>query len=81
MTSCNPLSSFKLVAITLTSGLSDLASSIIEHLETKDDLFIPDYEPVFRQVLERYHQDFRAEGLHSYEFKLKRIQCSDYQLD
>ena len=57
----------------------DLAVSIIEHLEAKDDLFIPAYDTVFQQVLERYHQDFRAEGRHSYEYKLARIQKSDNQ--
>ena len=53
--------------LSLTSGL---AKEIIAHLETKDDLFIPQYEEVFRHVLERYHADFRAEGRHSYEYKL-----------
>lgn len=48
-----------------------LARQIIEHIEKKDDLFIPQYEEVFKHVLERYHADFRAEGLHSYEYKLK----------
>ena len=48
-----------------------LAHKIIEHIEKKDDLFIPQYEEVFKHVLERYHADFRAEGLHSYEYKLK----------
>lgn len=48
-----------------------LAKEIIEHLENKDDLFIPHYEEVFKNVLERYHKDFRKEGLHSYEYKLK----------
>lgn len=48
-----------------------LAKEIIEHLENKDDLFIPHYEEVFKNVLERYHEDFRKEGLHSYEYKLK----------
>ena len=52
----------------------DLALSILEHLEAKDDLLIPEYETIFRQVLERYHQDFRAEGMHSYDYKLARIQ-------
>ena len=59
-----------------SSGKTDLgitapmANSIIEHLEAKDDLFIPQYEEVFRNVLERYHTDFRAEGEHSYDYKL-----------
>lgn len=52
--------------------ITDLAQQIVWHLEMKDDLFIPQYEEVFRQVLERYHTDFRAEGLHSYDYKLNR---------
>lgn len=62
-----------------TSGKTDLsitspmANAIIGHLETKDDLFIPQYEEIFKEVLARYHTDFRAEGLHSYDFKLDRL--------
>lgn len=48
---------------------SPMANAIIEHLETKDDLYIPQYEEVFKNVLERYNKDFRAEGEHSYEYK------------
>lgn len=48
-----------------------MANAIIEHLETKDDLFIPQYEEVFKNVLERYHTDFRSEGEHSYDYKLQ----------
>ncbi len=47
-----------------------LAEEIILHLEDKDDLFIPQYEEVFKNVLARYQTDFRAEGRHSYEYKL-----------
>jgi short-subunit dehydrogenase len=59
-----------------TAGKTDLsvtapmANAIIDHLEAKDDLFIPQYEEVFKNVLERYHIDFRAEGEHSYDYKL-----------
>lgn len=49
---------------------SPMANAIIEHLEAKDDLFISQYEEVFKNVLERYHANFRAEGEHSYEYKL-----------
>jgi len=49
---------------------SDLAKDILYHLEQKDDLFIPKYEEVFKEVLQRYHDDFRKEGLHSYEYKV-----------
>ena len=48
-----------------------LASEIIEHLYAKDDLFIPQYEEVYKEVLRRYNEDFREEGRHSYEYKLK----------
>lgn len=48
-----------------------LAKEIIYHIEQKEDLFIPDYEIVYKNVLERYHEDFRKEGRHSYEYKLK----------
>lgn len=48
-----------------------LAKEIISHIEAKDDLFIPRYDEVFRDVLNRYQKDFRAEGRHSYEYKLK----------
>ena len=54
----------------------NLANEIITHIENKDDLFIPKYEEVFHEVLERYHQDFRKEGLHSYEYKLETGRAS-----
>lgn len=48
-----------------------LANEIIFHLENKDDLFIPQYEEIFKEVLRRYQEDFRAEGEHSYDYKVK----------
>lgn len=60
-----------------SSGKTDLnvtapmAKAIIDSLEAKSDLFIPQYDEVFKNVLERYHADFRAEGSHSYEYKIK----------
>lgn len=47
-----------------------LAKEIIQHMTDKNDLFIPQYEEVFKNVLQRYHDDFRAEGLHSYDYKV-----------
>lgn len=47
-----------------------LAIEIIEHLNVGDDLFIPKYEEVFKEVLNRYAADFRAEGRHFYDYKL-----------
>lgn len=48
-----------------------LACDIIAHIEAKDDLFIPRYDEVFHEVLERYHVDFRKEGQHSYDYKIQ----------
>lgn len=53
------------------SQTESLAREIVEHLEAGDDLFIPQYDEVFKNVLERYHADFREEGRHSYDYKLK----------
>ncbi|MBO7190242.1 MAG: SDR family oxidoreductase [Alistipes sp.] len=47
-----------------------LAQDIVDNLKARNDLFIPMYDEVFREVLERYHSDFRAEGRHSYEYKM-----------
>ncbi len=47
-----------------------LANDIIRNLEAKNDLFIPQYEEVFKHVLARYQADFREEGRHSYEYKI-----------
>lgn len=47
-----------------------LALEIVDNMQQKNDLFIPNYDSVFKTVLERYHNDFRAEGLHSYEYKM-----------
>ena len=52
------------------SQTSELTMQIVEHLEAKDDLFIPKYEEVFKDVLARYQEDFRKEGAHSYDYKL-----------
>lgn len=60
-----------------TAGKTDLtvtspmANAIIQHMEEKEDLFIPQYDEVFKEVLSRYNADFRAEGEHSYDYKLK----------
>lgn len=53
------------------SQTESLADAIIAHLEAGDDLFIPQYDEVFKEVLERYSADFREEGRRSYEYKLK----------
>lgn len=36
-------------------------------INKKIDLFIPQYEEVFKHVLARYHGDFLKEGAHSFK--------------
>lgn len=48
-----------------------LAQDILKNMREKNDLFIPKYEEVFKQVLQRYQEDFRKEGEHSYDYKLQ----------
>lgn len=50
--------------------IRSLACQIIEHLNARSDLFIPQYEEVFKNVIARYQEDFRAEGLRSYDYKV-----------
>lgn len=60
-----------------TNGKTDLsvtapmAQAIISEMEKKNDLFIPQYEEIFKDVLQRYQDDFRKEGAHSYDYKLE----------
>ena len=59
------------------SQTNALARTIIESLERKDDLLIPQYDTVYKTVLDRYHTDFRKEGIHSYEYKLESGRIKD----
>lgn len=52
------------------SQLSSFAKEVISKMQQKRDLFIPQYEEIYKNVLKRYQDDFRAEGLHSYDYKL-----------
>ena len=52
------------------SLISPLAKSIISEIEKKNDLYIPLYDEIYKDVLDRYHSDFRKEGEHSYDYKL-----------
>lgn len=49
-----------------------MANEIKENPEAKNDLLIPQYDEIFKEVLARYRADFREEGHHSYEYKFKR---------
>ena len=49
--------------------MEDLAEEILRHLFAGDTLYIPQYEEIYKAVLERYHRDPHEYGLHSYRFK------------
>ncbi|MCQ2217110.1 MAG: SDR family NAD(P)-dependent oxidoreductase [Paludibacteraceae bacterium] len=53
------------------SVTAPMAQAIIAELEKKNDLFIPQYDEIFKNVLGRYHDDFRKEGAHSYDYKVE----------
>lgn len=49
--------------------LEGLAEEIVGHLFAADTLYIPQYDEIFKAVLERYHNDPHDYGLHSYQYK------------
>ena len=49
--------------------ISDLADEIIERTLARETLFIPNYEEVYKSVLERYHMNTHEFGLQSYDYK------------
>ena len=51
--------------------LWELAKSIISNMCGKETLYIPDYDEVYRGVIQRYKDDPKAFGLQSYEYKIK----------
>ena len=46
-----------------------LAGQIVDNLLSHNTLFIPEYEEIYKGVLERYHNDPHEYGLHSYQYK------------
>ena len=52
------------------SATKALACDIIRHMVAGDMLFIPHYDDVYHDVLERYHHDPHRFGVESYQYKL-----------
>ena len=48
-----------------------LAQAILNQMEQRATLFIPQYEEVFKSVLQRYHDNPRQFGLQSYQYKME----------
>ena len=51
------------------SLMSGLAAEICKRMTARETRFIPQYEEVFKGVLERYHQDPHEYGVHSFHYK------------
>lgn len=47
-----------------------LAEEIVQHLLSSDEIFIPEYEDIYKNILEHYKSDPHEYGLHSYEYKI-----------
>ena len=51
-------------------ALSDLAASFLDQMYAKNNLYIPDYENIYKGVIERYHEDPIQFGVESYQYKI-----------
>ncbi len=51
--------------------LSALAQEVISRMRQKEELFIPQYETVYKGVLERYAKDAHQFGTESYTYKME----------
>ena len=49
--------------------LEGLAKDILAHIFNRDTLFVPQYDEIFKAVLERYHDNPHEYGLQSYQYK------------
>lgn len=50
--------------------VSDLAEDICQHMIQRECVFIPQYDEIFKGVIERYHTDAHEYGMHSYQYKI-----------
>lgn len=59
--------------------LKELADEIVSKMYNKEELFIPSYEDVYKNVLQRYYENSHDFGLSSYDYKCKsgRLTKSD----
>ena len=60
---------------TALEQLTGIAGEICQHMMQRDTLWIPQYDEVFRGVIERYQNDAHAFGLQSYQYKQESGRC------
>ncbi|HFI0816810.1 TPA: SDR family NAD(P)-dependent oxidoreductase [Streptococcus suis] len=56
---------------------SELAGEIVSQVLSKNEIFIPEYDAIYSDVLRRYRLDSHQFGLDSYEYKLKSNRVSN----
>ncbi len=54
------------------SQTSEIANSIVEKMLNRETLFIPEYEEIYKNVINRYQNDSRKFGLESYDYKVSK---------
>ncbi|MBQ7037484.1 MAG: SDR family NAD(P)-dependent oxidoreductase [Clostridia bacterium] len=53
------------------SLLEEVADTILDKMEKKETLYIPDYDSIYKGVLERYRADGEKFGAESYDYKMQ----------
>ncbi len=56
--------------VTDLDKVEDISKQIVEKTFARETLFIPEYDSVFKNVIDRYNADSHKFGLESYEYKL-----------
>ena len=54
------------------SQTEKIANEIVEKIFNSETLFIPEYDNVYKSVIERYQSDSRKFGLESYDYKISQ---------
>lgn len=57
--------------------LKDLAQVITDKMFNSEEIYIPDYEKMFKDVIERYNADPKAYGVQSYKYKTESGRLKD----
>ncbi len=57
--------------------LDELAQQIIDKMESKSELYIPDYDTVYKKVIDDYNNNPHEYGVHSYDYKLQNARVSE----
>lgn len=55
---------------------TQLTKDILEKMFNRETLYIPQYEEIYKNVLDRYHLDAQKYGLESYDYKMKNQRLS-----